>query len=218
MRRMLLTSLVGFALVTFSARAQTTAPESRPKSRPAPTEKILYSIMKTSMGDIVIELNNEKAPITVKNFLSYADTEFYDGTIFHRVMDGFMIQGGGMMPDMTKKKTRPGIKNEWTNGLKNKRGSIAMARVGGQPDSATSQFFINVKDNPLLDRPRDGAAYAVFAKVVAGMDVVDRIRKVDTGVKKGRQNVPIETIYIESVRSITAEEAQELIKAASTSS
>ncbi len=209
--RRLLTSLVGLALVTATVTAQTTAPEPRPESRPAPQPKLVYALMQTSMGDIVIELNNEKAPISVQNFLRYADKEFYDGTIFHRVMDGFMIQGGGLTPDMAKKPTDKPIKNEWRNGLKNTRGSIAMARTA-QPDSATAQFYINVVDNPALDRPRSGAAYAVFGRVVAGMDVVDRIRKVDTGMKKGRQNVPIETIVIEKVRPISAEDAQKRIK------
>ncbi len=200
-------------LAVTAASGQDTRPASPPSSRPA--EPIAYALITTSMGDILIELNGLKAPITVANFLSYADKGFYDGTIFHRVMANFMIQGGGMTPELTKKTTDPPIKNEWRNGLKNTRGSIAMARLGGRPDSATSKFFINVKDNANLDRPNDGAAYAVFGKVVAGMDVVEKIRTVDTGMKMGSRDVPIETIVIEKVRQISKEDASKRIKAAS---
>ncbi len=156
--------------------------------------------MTTSMGDVVLELDTENAPVTTENFLAYVDDGHYDGTIFHRVIDGFMIQGGGFTPDMKQKRTRPGIANEWRNGLKNRRGTIAMARLGGKPDSATAQFFINVKDNAFLDQPQsDGAAYAVFGKVVEGMDVVDRIKGVRTGSKGGHDDVPTEPVVIESV-------------------
>ncbi len=188
-----------------------TAPMA-PTSRPVPAKA--YVLMTTSLGDILLELDGKKAPITVANFLSYADKEYYDGTIFHRVMGTFMIQGGGFTPGMAKKETDPTIKNEWRNGLKNTRGTIAMARLGGQPDSASSQFFINVVDNASLDRPqRDGAGYAVFGRVVAGMDTVDTIRVVDTGMKKGKQNVPIVTVVIEKVRQVSDEDAGK-IKAA----
>ncbi|MFQ5492305.1 MAG: peptidylprolyl isomerase, partial [Phycisphaerae bacterium] len=124
--------------------------------------------MSTTLGDIVLELDARLAPVTVYNFLRYADEKFYDGTIFHRVMPNFMIQGGGMTPDLEKKTTglHPAIRNEWQNGLKNLIGTISMARLGRQPDSATNQFFINVKDNTALDQPRDGAGYCVFGKVV----------------------------------------------------
>ena len=182
-----------------------------PTSRPVPAKA--YVLMTTSLGDILLELNGEKAPISVANFLSYADKEYYDGTIFHRVMSNFMIQGGGLTPGMAKKPTDPPIKNEWRNGLKNKRGTSAMARTSA-PDSATGQFFINVVDNATLDQPRGGAAYAVFGRVVAGMDTVDKIRYVDVGMKKGRQNVPIETVMIEKVRQISEEDARKKIKAA----
>ena len=156
--------------------------------------------MTTSMGDIVLELDGEKAPVSTENFLSYVDGGHYDGTIFHRVIDGFMIQGGGFTPDMKQKRTQPGIANEWRNGLKNRRGTIAMARLGGKPDSATAQFFINVKDNGFLDQAQsDGAAYAVFGKVVEGMDVVDRIKGVRTGNKGGHDDVPTEPVVIEKV-------------------
>jgi cyclophilin family peptidyl-prolyl cis-trans isomerase len=153
--------------------------------------------LETTLGDIVIELDAEKAPISTANFLSYVDSGFYAGTIFHRVIDGFMIQGGGFTPDMKQKKTQPTIKNEWRNGLKNVRGAVAMARLGGDADSASSQFFINVVDNSFLDRPQpDGAAYAAFGMVVEGLDVVDKVRVVKTGTKAGHQDVPKEPVSI----------------------
>ncbi|QOJ00531.1 MAG: peptidylprolyl isomerase [Phycisphaeraceae bacterium] len=159
----------------------------------------------TTLGEITLELDADKAPISTKNFLDYVDSGHYAGTIFHRVIDGFMIQGGGFTPDMTQKPTRPTIKNEWQNGLKNLKGTIAMARIGGRPDSASSQFFINVADNAFLDRPQsDGAAYAVFGKVVAGMEVVDQIRKAPTGSKAGHQDVPKTTIEITAARRLDA--------------
>jgi len=155
--------------------------------------------MITSLGDIVIELDHQKAPISCRNFLSYTDKKFYDGTIFHRVISSFMIQGGGFTKKMQKKQTDPPIRNEWTNGLKNKRGSIAMARLGGRPDSATCQFFINVQDNPGLDHPRDGAGYAVFGHVVEGLEVVDKIKVVPTTTRGGSRNVPIEPVVIKQM-------------------
>ncbi len=159
--------------------------------------------LETTLGTIVLELDAEKAPITVLNFVQYAQEGYYNGTIFHRVMSTFMIQGGGFT--QTAKKTEglhPGIKNEWKNGLKNKRGTIAMARLGRQPDSATSQFFINVVDNGSLDQPRDGAGYAVFGKVVEGMDVVDKIRNVDVGAHANipGNNVPVEPVVINAAK------------------
>jgi len=155
-------------------------------------------LMKTSKGNLIIELYEDKAPITVKNFLSYVDEGFYDGTIFHRVMKGFMIQGGGLTPDFQEKPTKPPIKNEATNGLKNKRGTIAMARTP-EIDSATSQFFINHVDNPILDHTPESFGYAVFGKVIEGIDVVDAIADVKTMTRSGHQNVPRETIKIISV-------------------
>jgi peptidyl-prolyl cis-trans isomerase A (cyclophilin A) len=178
------------------------APAATPGAAPeAPKQEqaLQYVTMTTSMGDIVIELNAEKAPLSVANFLTYVDKGFYDGTIFHRVMPGFMIQGGGFTPDMAQKPTGPGVKNEWKNGLKNVRGAIAMARTN-IADSGTSQFFINVVDNAMLDQPNDGAAYAVFGKVVSGMDVVDKIKAVPTGNKGMHQNVPTQTVEIKSVK------------------
>ena len=154
--------------------------------------------LETNHGTIVLELNPEKAPITVANFLQYAERAWYDGTIFHRVMDGFMIQGGGFTADMQKKITRPEIENESKNGLSNKRGTISMARTG-DPHSATAQFFINLVDNEGLDADRGSWGYAVFGKVVEGMDVVDKISKVKTGAKAGMGDVPVETVLIEKV-------------------
>jgi peptidyl-prolyl cis-trans isomerase A (cyclophilin A) len=172
--------------------------------------------MKTSMGDIYLELDGAKAPISTQNFCSFVDKRFYDGTIFHRVIPGFMIQGGGMTPDMKEKPTDKPIQNEWQNGLKNVRGTVAMARTGGGPDSpnsATSQFFINVVDNAFLDRPQpDGAAYAVFGKVIGGMDVVDKIKAVQTGSRSPHSNVPVTPVVIEQVSRIGKEEAEKATK------
>lgn len=159
-------------------------------------------VMKTALGTIKIELDEAKAPITVKNFLAYVDEGFYDGTIFHRVIDGFMIQGGGFTADMTQKPTQPPIKNEAGNGLKNLRGTLAMARTF-IVDSATVQFFINVVDNDFLDHRDEtagGFGYAVFGRVIEGMDVVDKIKTVATTTKQGMKDVPIQPVIIESVR------------------
>lgn len=161
--------------------------------------------METSLGDIVLELNEEQAPKTVENFLYYVHEGFYAGTIFHRIIDGFMIQGGGFTEDFQQKPTRPPIPNEAKNGLKNTRGSIAMARTP-DPHSATAQFFINVGDNPSLDYPSpDGWGYTVFGRVVKGMDVVDEIRQVSTG-QGGPfpQDVPQTPVIIEKVTLIPA--------------
>ncbi|MDJ0740203.1 MAG: peptidylprolyl isomerase [Gammaproteobacteria bacterium] len=152
----------------------------------------------TNKGEIVIALDAQQAPKSVENFLGYVDAGFYDGTIFHRVIPGFMIQGGGLDATLNKKPTRDPIENEAANGLKNARGSVAMARTGA-PHSATAQFFINLSDNGFLDYPgRDGWGYAVFGQVTQGMDVVDAIAAVPTGVQNRRRDVPTETIVIES--------------------
>ena len=152
----------------------------------------------TSLGDIVVELNPAKAPKTVENFLKYVADKHYDGTIFHRVIDGFMIQGGGFTPDMVQKPMRPPIPLEAANGLKNDTYTIAMARTN-VPDSATAQFFINVKDNAMLNAPQpDGHGYAVFGKVVSGTEVVDKIKGVPTGNKGPFQNVPTTPVVITS--------------------
>ena len=158
-------------------------------------------LMSTSMGEIKIELDAEKAPITVKNFLDYVEAKHYDGSIFHRVIKGFMIQGGGFDQDMKQRPTKAAIKNEAGNGLKNVTGTIAMARTN-IVDSATAQFFINVVDNANLDHKNEtpsGFGYAVFGKVVEGMDVVRKIEQVPTTSRMGHQNVPSEPVIIKSV-------------------
>jgi len=158
----------------------------------------------TSMGAMTLELNSEKAPISVENFVKYVESGHYAGTIFHRVIDGFMIQGGGFAKDMQQKPTRDQIKNESTNGLKNDMYTLAMARTGVR-DSATSQFFINVKNNDFLnfsgENPQ-GWGYAVFGKIVEGMDIVDKMRGVRTATTGGHQNVPVEAITIDKAECI----------------
>ena len=158
-------------------------------------------VMETSMGAIKIELFPDKAPVTVANFLAYVDEKFYDGLVFHRVIPGFMVQGGGFEPGMKQKKTKAAIKNESSNGILNKRGTLAMARTSA-PDSATAQFFINVADNTFLDRAKaqDRVGYCVFAKVVEGMDVVEKILGVKTGSKGGHDDVPVQDVTIHTLR------------------
>jgi cyclophilin family peptidyl-prolyl cis-trans isomerase len=162
-------------------------------------------LISTSMGDIKVELFADKAPETVKNFLAYVNAGYYNDTIFHRVIPGFMVQGGGLTADMKDKREgqRPPIKNESSNGLKNDAGTLAMARTS-VPDSATSQFFINVKSNDFLnkDKAQDGVGYAVFGKVVDGMDVVKKIEGVATGTKGMHQNVPNEPVVIKSTKEL----------------
>ena len=160
--------------------------------------------VKTSQGTLVIELYQDKAPKTVENFLQYAKDNFFNGTVFHRVIPGFMIQGGGFTPDLKQKETRAQIQNEAKNGLKNETGTLAMARTN-DPHSASAQFFINLKDNSFLDYPgRDGWGYAVFGKVVQGMDVVQKIAAVPTSNAGPHQNVPTTPILIESVKLLQA--------------
>lgn len=216
----------------------TKAPEAAKKPEVKPTEakaEFKYAVMNTSMGDIVLELDQGKAPISVENFVKYAEKGHYTGTVFHRVIKNFMIQGGGFDDKMNEKPTDAPIKNEWQNGLKNTRGTIAMARKGKQAgqtdnslsaDSATSQFYINVVDNTRgLDLPQaDGAAYAVFGRVIAGMDVVDRIRNVPTTSvpnpkmpsepRAAYRDVPTKPVTINSVKIITKDEADKLVKPA----
>jgi peptidyl-prolyl cis-trans isomerase A (cyclophilin A) len=161
--------------------------------------------LKTSAGEIVLELNQEKAPVTVANFLQYVKSGFYKGTIFHRVIDGFMIQGGGMTAEMVEKKTGKPIKNEGSNGLSNLPYTVAMARTG-DPDSATAQFFINVADNSRLDYPgRDGHGYAVFGKVIKGQEVVDKIKGVVVDDRRGHSNVPVVPVVIQSASVVKAD-------------
>ncbi|HEX9023082.1 MAG TPA: peptidylprolyl isomerase [Geobacteraceae bacterium] len=164
-------------------------------------EKNPQVLMETSMGSVKIELFKDKAPITVRNFLSYVKEEFYDGLIFHRVIGTFMIQGGGFDENMIQKKTKFAIKNEAGNGLSNKRGTLAMARTN-VVDSATSQFFVNVVDNDFLDhrgKTADQFGYAVFGQVIEGMEVVDAIKGVKTGNKGGHSDVPLEPVVIKSM-------------------
>ncbi len=169
-------------------------------------------VIETSEGTIKVELFQRDAPITVKNFLQYVDTQHYDGTIFHRVKPGFMIQGGGFTPDMLRKGPpgRKGIRNEASNGLKNERGTLAMARTD-DPDSATDEFFINLTYNDFLDRAnaKDGVGYAVFGKVLDGMDVVDKIARVETHTwvdskdpRSKHQDVPVKDVFIKSIRRV----------------
>jgi peptidyl-prolyl cis-trans isomerase A (cyclophilin A) len=157
----------------------------------------------TSLGDFTVELFEKDAPLSVANFLSYIDAEFFDGTIFHRIVPGFVIQGGGFTEDMTQKKTQPPVKNEADNGLKNARGSLSMARTS-DINSATSQFFVNLKDNDFLDHSRGNFGYAVFARVTEGMEVIDKIAAVETGRKRGFDDVPVAAVIMKSVRRLTA--------------
>ena len=156
-------------------------------------------VLNTSLGEITLELDADKAPISVENFLQYVDAGHFDGTIFHRVIDGFMIQGGGFAPGMKQKPTREPIKNEADNGLQNDRGTIAMARTSDK-DSATAQFFINLKDNDFLNHGGRDFGYAVFGRVSDGMDVVDRIAKVKTTRKGPHGDVPADDVVIESAK------------------
>ena len=155
----------------------------------------------TSLGDFTIELFEKEAPESVANFNRYIDDGFFDGTIFHRIVPGFVIQGGGFTEDMTQKKTKPPVKNEADNGLKNKRGTLSMARTN-DINSATSQFFVNLKDNDFLDHSRGNFGYAVFAKVTEGMDVIDKIAAVETGRKRGFDDVPVEAVTMKSVKRV----------------
>jgi peptidyl-prolyl cis-trans isomerase A (cyclophilin A) len=155
----------------------------------------------TTLGDFTIELLEKEAPLSVANFLSYIDDGFFDGTIFHRIVPGFVIQGGGFTEDMTQKRTQPPVKNEADNGIKNQRGTLSMARTN-DINSATSQFFVNLKDNDFLDHSRGNFGYAVFARVTAGMDVVDKIAAVETGRRRGMDDVPVEAVIMKSVRRI----------------
>lgn len=203
------TSIVQWLLVSLAfafvgtASAQAIGKDSK-DAKAAPTAKASAAAknarvkLATSMGDITLELDAAKAPISVENFLAYVKAGHYNGTVFHRVIDGFMIQGGGMDAEMKEKATRAPIKLESQNGLKNLRGTVAMARTG-VPDSATSQFFINVVDNPRLDFPSfDGHGYAVFGRVTEGMDVVEKIKAVAVGNRGAHQNVPLNPIVIRS--------------------
>ena len=191
--RFLVPVLISTVLLAQGAQAQDAANPQEPQQKENPVV-----IIKTSKGDIKVELFEKEAPNTVKNFLQYVDDKFYGGTIFHRVIQGFMIQGGGFTKDFSQKPTRAPVKNEAANGLKNKRGTLAMARTS-DVDSATAQFFINVVDNDFLDfrAPNaQGFGYCVFGKVTEGLDIVDAIRSVKTGNHGMFQDVPVEAIEI----------------------
>jgi peptidyl-prolyl cis-trans isomerase A (cyclophilin A) len=169
-------------------------------ANPAPAQsKPDTVVFKTSLGDLTIALFNRTAPVTVKNFLAYVDSGFYNGTIFHRVIPGFVIQGGGYNKNLVRRPTFPPIKNESDNGLKNERGTLSMARTQ-DPNSATSQFFVNLVDNSGLDFKGEGTGYAVFGKVIAGMDVVDKIAKVQTETRGGFQDIPKDPVFIISAK------------------
>jgi cyclophilin family peptidyl-prolyl cis-trans isomerase len=155
----------------------------------------------TTLGSFTIELFEKEAPITAKNFLDYVDSGHFEGTVFHRVIPGFVIQGGGLTSDMRQKSTRAPIRNEADNGLKNRRGTLSMARTN-DPHSATSQFFVNLVDNAFLDPGRGGAGYAVFGCVTEGMDVVDKIAAVKTGNKGGHQDVPVTPVEVTSAKRV----------------
>jgi peptidyl-prolyl cis-trans isomerase B (cyclophilin B) len=189
LRRCFVMSIAVFLPILF-------APAAEAASKPPRIE------LETSKGKVVIELNSEKAPLTVENFLSYVRDGFYDGTIFHRVIKGFMIQGGGFTGAMAQKPTKSPVQNEADKGLKNERGTIAMARTQ-DPHSATAQFFINLVNNDFLNhrgKNPEGWGYTAFGKVVEGMDVVDSIGKVQTGSKGGFQDVPVEPVVIQKAR------------------
>lgn len=161
-------------------------------------------IFETSLGNITLELFSEEAPITVENFLTYVDDGFFDGTIFHRVIPGFMVQGGGFTADMDEKPNREKIKNEAENGLKNERGTLSMARTQ-EVDSATSQFFINLNNNEFLNHGVRDFGYAVFARVADGMDIVDQIAAVPTGSHSSHQDVPLEPVTVNTARRVDSE-------------
>ena len=193
MRTLRILLLVSLLVVLAAVAGQAASSQSNPS--PAKGDIVR---LETSLGDIVIELNSAKAPLTTTNFKNYVKSGFYDGTIFHRVIRDFMIQGGGFTPDMKQKNTQAAIRSEADNKLNNKKYTIAMARTS-DPHSATAQFFINVKDNAFLDHKApsgDSWGYTVFGRVIQGMDVVDRIVKVKTGNRAGHQDVPLEPVLI----------------------
>ncbi len=202
---LLLRTLFSLALTASAAFAAESQPASSSPTSSATGGDLMARVkIETNKGDMVVELNGEKAPISTLNFLTYVDEKFYDGLTFHRIRPDFMIQGGGYTKDLSKKEaTHPPISNEWRNGLKNERGTLAMARTS-DPNSATSEFFINTVDNKFLDEPRDGAAYAVFGKVIEGMDTVDAIKNVPTHPepKTGGEAAPNEPVIIKTMTII----------------
>ena len=190
----LLLAVLGLAVCSAQSDEKPAAPAAPPTMRDHPVV-----IVTTSLGSFDLELDAKRAPGTVENFLQYVDAGFYDGTIFHRVIPGFMIQGGGFDGAMKQKSTRAPIQNEATNGVKNETGSVAMARTS-DPNSATAQFFVNLVDNEILNHGGRDFGYAVFARVSSGLDVVQKIAAAPTGSRGGHQNVPLEAVVIESIR------------------
>ena len=200
--------LLALALVLAQATTPAAAPPAAPAPQPAPTGPfVAFDVAqgRTAFGTITIALNPEKAPLSVQNFLKYVRSGHYEGTVFHRVMPGFMIQGGGFTPELEEKPTLGPIKNEAKNGLRNSRGAVAMARKN-DPDSADGQFFVNLRDNHRLDYGIGGAGYAVFGQVVEGMDVVDRIAAVPTASRGAHENVPQMAVVIKKAREVKAPE------------
>jgi peptidyl-prolyl cis-trans isomerase A (cyclophilin A) len=189
--------MIALPLVLLLAQSAGTVPSPAP----APPSARPVVALETSLGTIKVALDRDKAPVTVENFLQYVRSGHYDGTIFHRVIPNFMVQGGGFDAGMKQKPTKPPIKNEASNGLKNRRGTVAMARTN-DPDSATSQFFINVKDNTMLDYGMRNAGYAVFGEVVEGMDIVDRIVAVPTTTRAPHADVPRMPVLIKSAKEV----------------
>lgn len=166
-----------------------------------------YMLMQTSMGDVLLELDRARAPVTVANFEAYVSERAYDGTVFHRIVPGFVVQGGGFDRELRKRPTRGPIANEWRNGLRHRRATVAMARPESRPNGATNQFFINLSDNTPLDEPEGGVGYAVFGVVAAGMETVDRIASVRTTIREGMPSVPVEPVVIVRVRALDEAEA-----------
>jgi peptidyl-prolyl cis-trans isomerase A (cyclophilin A) len=208
--------LLALALVLAQATTPAAAPPAAPAPQPAPTGPfVAFDVAqgRTVFGTITIALDPEKSPISVGNFLKYVRSGHYEGTVFHRVMPGFMIQGGGFTPEMEEKPTEGPIKNEAKNGLRNSRGTVAMARKN-DPDSADGQFFVNLRDNHRLDYGIGGAGYAVFGQVVEGMDVVDRIATVPTASRGPHENVPQMAVVIKKAREVKAPEPAAAPKAA----
>jgi peptidyl-prolyl cis-trans isomerase A (cyclophilin A) len=206
-------SLASVALATLAALAVAPPPApATPPATPSAEPTAVFVQMTTSQGPFILELDRARAPITVENFLEYVRSGHYDGTVFHRVIESFMIQGGGFDTDKRQKRTGSPIRNEGDNGLSNRRGTIAMARTN-DPNSATAQFYINVVDNPALDTQPGRPGYAVFGKVVRGMDVVDRIRVVPTGTSMAttpQGNAPMQNWPTETVEIVKAEILPEL--------
>ncbi len=204
------------ATCTFASAQQDAPPAAAPAQKaPAAAAAVAmeYCVFRTSKGDIVIELDRAKAPVSVENFVGYIKDGFYDNTVFHRVIPSFVIQGGGFDTGGTQKPTKAPIANEWRNGLKNTRGTLSMARTNN-PNSATSQFFVSLKDNVNLDQPiSGGAGYAVFGRVIAGMDVVDSIAAVKRGVRNGMQDWPTADIVTTKAEMLTKEAADALVAA-----